>query len=110
MHVYFRVCRCMDININPIFIHSMLAENLNMQPDEAECWIVNLIRNARLDAKIDSKLGHVVMGAQPLSPYQQLVERIDSLAVRSEALSSLVERKHKARNQDVRSSYTLHIF
>lgn len=79
----------------------MLAENLNMQPDEAECWIVNLIRNARLDAKIDSKLGHVVMGAQPLSPYQQLVERIDSLAVRSEALTSLVERKHKARNQDV---------
>lgn len=79
-----------------------------MQPDEAECWIVNLIRNARLDAKIDSKLGHVVMGAQPLSPYQQLVERIDSLAVRSEALTSLVERKHKARNQDV-SSYLVFI-
>ena len=27
-----------------------------MSPDEAERWIVNLIRNARLDAKIDSKL------------------------------------------------------
>ncbi|KOB74015.1 Eukaryotic translation initiation factor 3 subunit E, partial [Operophtera brumata] len=49
---------------------------------------------------IDSKLGHVVMGAQPLSPYQQLVERIDSLAVRSEALSSLVERKQKTRVSD----------
>jgi translation initiation factor 3 subunit E len=48
----------------------MLAEKLNMNPEEAECWIVNLIRNARLDAKIDSKLGHVVMGAQPQSPYQ----------------------------------------
>lgn len=35
---------------------SMLAEKLNMTPDEAERWIVNLIRNARLDAKIDSKL------------------------------------------------------
>ena len=34
----------------------MLAEKLNMSPDEAEKWIVNLIRNARLDAKIDSKL------------------------------------------------------
>ena len=33
----------------------MLAEKLNMTPDEAEKWIVNLIRNARLDAKIDSK-------------------------------------------------------
>ena len=27
-----------------------------MNPEEAEKWIVNLIRNARLDAKIDSKL------------------------------------------------------
>ena len=27
-----------------------------MTPEEAERWIVNLIRNARLDAKIDSKL------------------------------------------------------
>ncbi|KAF9421445.1 hypothetical protein HW555_002660 [Spodoptera exigua] len=88
--------------IHQVISIGMLAENLNMQPDEAECWIVNLIRNARLDAKIDSKLGHVVMGAQPLSPYQQLVERIDSLAVRSEALTSLVERKQKARNQDIR--------
>ena len=38
------------------FIYSMLAEKLNMTPEEAERWIVNLIRNARLDAKIDSKL------------------------------------------------------
>lgn len=83
----------------------MLAEKLNMNPEEAECWIVNLIRNARLDAKIDSKLGHVVMGGQPLSPYQQLIEKIDSLAVRSEALAGLVDRKHKAKNQDVRSIY-----
>lgn len=79
----------------------MLAEKLNMDPEDAERWIVNLIRNARLDAKIDSKLGHVVMGTQPMSPYQQLIEKIDSLSVRSEALTSLVERKHKARNQDV---------
>lgn len=34
----------------------MLADKLNMSPEEAERWIVNLICNARLDAKIDSKL------------------------------------------------------
>jgi translation initiation factor 3 subunit E len=34
----------------------MLAEKLNMSLGEAEKWIVDLIRNARLDAKIDSKL------------------------------------------------------
>lgn len=82
---FCRIHQCITI--------SMLADKLNMEPNEAECWIVNLIRNARLDAKIDSKLGHVVMGTQPLSPYQQLVEKIDSLSVRSETLTSLVERK-----------------
>lgn len=51
----------------------------------------------RLDAKIDSKLGHVVMGAQPLSPYQQLIEKIDSLSVRSETLCGLIDRKLKAK-------------
>jgi translation initiation factor 3 subunit E len=33
----------------------MLAEKLDMTPEDAERWIVNLIRNARLDAKIDSE-------------------------------------------------------
>ena len=86
----------------------MLAEKLNMNPEEAECWIVNLIRDARLDAKIDSKLGHVVMGTQPLSPYQQLIEKIDSLSVRSEALQHLIERKLKARAHEDVSIHELH--
>ena len=43
--------------LSVISVHySMLAEKLNMAPEEAERWIVNLIRNAHLDAKIDSKL------------------------------------------------------
>lgn len=89
---FCRIHQCITIG--------MLADKLNMEPNAAECWIVNLIRNARLDAKIDSKLGHVIMGTQPLSPYQQLIEKIDSLSVRSEALTSLVERKHKAKNTE----------
>ena len=32
----------------------MLAQKLNMDPESAERWIVNLIRNVRLDAKIDA--------------------------------------------------------
>ena len=44
---FCRIHQCISI--------SMLAEKLNMSPEEAERWIVNLIRNARLDAKIDSK-------------------------------------------------------
>lgn len=88
----------------------MLAEKLNMNPEEAECWIVNLIRNARLDAKIDSKLGHVVMGTQPLSPYQQVLEKIDTLSVRSEALQQLIERKVKAKTQEVNKMFLKEFF
>lgn len=57
----------------PVSSLSMLADKLNMTPEEAERWIVNLIRNARLDAKIDSKLVrgcsliHLLSG----SPYTQ---------------------------------------
>ena len=39
-----------------VYFGSMLADKLNMSSDDAEKWIVNLIRNARLDAKIDSQL------------------------------------------------------
>merc|ERR1739838_1292962 len=58
---FCRIHQCISI--------SMLADKLNMTPEEAERWIVNLIRNARLDAKIDSKLSHVVMGNNAVSPY-----------------------------------------
>lgn len=95
---FCRIHQCITI--------SMLADKLNMNPEEAECWIVNLIRNARLNAKIDSKLGHVVMGTQPLSPYQQLVEKIDSLSMRSEHLAGLIERKSKQKgNQESADSW-----
>ena len=50
----------------------MLAQKLNMSEDDAEKWVVNMIRNARLDAKIDSEKGHVVMGTLGTSPYQQV--------------------------------------
>jgi translation initiation factor 3 subunit E len=47
-----------------LLVCRMLSEKLNMNYDDAERWIVNLIRTARLDAKIDTKMGTVVMGTQ----------------------------------------------
>lgn len=44
-----------------LFLGRVLAEKLNLNYDEAERWIVNLIRTSKLDAKIDSKSGTVVM-------------------------------------------------
>jgi len=82
---FCRIHHCISID--------MLAEKLNMQVDEAERWIVNMILNARLDAKIDSKLGHVVMGLQAVSPYQQLMEKTKTLSIRSQALCDEVEKR-----------------
>merc|ERR1719412_1569248 len=87
---FCRIHQCISI--------SMLAEKLNMGTEEAERWIVNLIRNAKLDAKIDSQLGHVVMGTQTTSPYEQLIERTKALSFRSQMLQLNVEKKKKAQD------------
>merc|ERR1719245_309830 len=87
---FCRIHQCISIK--------MLAEKLNMTPEEAERWIVNLIRNAKLDAKIDSKLGHVVMGTQTTSPYQLLIEKTKALSFRSQMLSINLEKKRKAQD------------
>jgi len=90
---FCRIHECISID--------MLAEKLNMTSDDAEKWIVNLIRNARLDAKIDSKLGHVVMGTQAVSPYQQVIEKTKNLSVRSQMLAFNIEKKLGTKqNQD----------
>jgi len=88
---FCRIHQCISI--------SMLAEKLNMKPTDAERWIVNLIRQAKLDAKIDSQQGHVVMGTQTTSPYQQLIEKTKALSFRSQMLQLNVEKKKKAQDQ-----------
>merc|ERR1719411_2223531 len=87
---FCRIHQCISI--------SMLAEKLNMSTEEAERWIVNLIRNAKLDAKIDSKQGTVVMGVETNSPYQQLIEKTKALSFRSQMLSINLEKKRKAQD------------
>ncbi|XP_067928340.1 eukaryotic translation initiation factor 3 subunit E-like isoform X2 [Watersipora subatra] len=89
---FCRIHQCISI--------SMLADKLNMSPEDAEKWIVNLIRNARLDAKIDSQLGHVVMGTQAVSVYQQVIEKTKGLSFRSQMLAINLEKKLAPRERD----------
>lgn len=77
---YCRIHQCIDIG--------MLAEKLNMDKESAEKWIVNLIRNARLDAKIDSKANTVIMGSQAPSIYQKVIEKTKGLSFRSAVLAN----------------------
>ncbi|EDV23058.1 uncharacterized protein TRIADDRAFT_50473 [Trichoplax adhaerens] len=72
---------------------SMLAEKLNMTQDAAERWIVDLIRTALLDAKIDLKEGHVIMGVQMPSVYEQIIEKTKSLTFKTQYLMQNIEKK-----------------
>eukprot|EP01135_Chromosphaera_perkinsii_P006531 Nk52_evm3s539 gene=Nk52_evmTU3s539 len=98
MFIFETYCR-----IHQVISIDMLAEKLNMSPEEAEKWIVNLIRNARFDAKIDSKQGHVIMGTQISSIYQQVIEKTKGLSFRSNVMANNIEKKyqHGGQNQQV---------
>ena len=82
-----------------------LGDKLAMDQDQAERWIVDLIRNADLDAKIDSEEGCVVMGGSPQSIYEQVMDRTRDLNVRSATLSQTLNnvlneaRKEKAKQE-----------
>jgi len=89
---FCRIHNCVSIN--------MLAQKLNMSENEAERWIVNLIRNARLDAKIDSQLGHVVMGFTPSSVHQQIIEKTNSIAYSTQKLVTLFEKRLGLKTSD----------
>jgi translation initiation factor 3 subunit E len=81
----------------------VLGAKLAMDQEAAERWIVDLIRNALLDAKIDSENRCVVMGANSRSVYEQVMEKTKDLNVRSSSLThslkilTIEARKKKAR-------------
>lgn len=60
-----------------------LGEKLAMDQESAERWIVDLIRHALLDAKIDSQHHCVVMGNQDTSMVRQIMDRTKDLQTRS---------------------------
>ena len=63
-----------------------LSTRLGLSQSEGEKWIVNLIRDTRVDAKIDYKEGTVVMNHPPQSVYQQVIERTKGGFFRTQVL------------------------
>ncbi|RCN48870.1 eIF3 subunit 6 protein [Ancylostoma caninum] len=79
--MFCRIHQCISIE--------MLARRLNMSQVEAERWIVDLIRNYRIDgAKIDSKLGQVVMGVKAVSIHEQVIALSLSITFKSNQFSN----------------------
>jgi len=60
-----------------------LGQKLAMDQQHTERWIVDFIRNALLDAKINSKERCVVMGANTAIVYEQVMEKTRDLNIRS---------------------------
>ncbi|KAL0634595.1 eukaryotic translation initiation factor 3 subunit E [Maublancomyces gigas] len=69
-----------------------LAQRLNLSQDEGEKWIVNLIRDTRVDAKIDYKDGTVIMNHPPQSVYQQVIERTKGGFFRTQVITAAVSK------------------
>ncbi|XP_022864113.1 eukaryotic translation initiation factor 3 subunit E-like [Olea europaea var. sylvestris] len=79
----------------------VLAEKLNLNYDEAERWIVDLIRTLKLDAKIDSQTGTIVMEPNHLNVYEQLIDHTKALSGRTHKLvTQLLE--HAQQSQPAR--------
>lgn len=80
---YCRIHQCIDVR--------MLADKLNMEQEDAERWVVNLIRNERLNAKIDASAGTVVMGASAPSVYETILEKTKQLSHRSFQMTAAMQ-------------------
>jgi translation initiation factor 3 subunit E len=72
---------------------AMIATKLNMEPPEAEVWIVKLIQNAKLDARIDSEKSRVIMTKAPPNVYQQVIDKTKDLSFRSTMLLSHLDKR-----------------
>lgn len=69
-----------------------LSKRLGLEMEEGEKWIVNLIRDTRMDGKIDFKEGTVLMNHPPTSIYQQVIERTKGSFFRTSVLSAAVAK------------------
>ncbi|KAF0776038.1 hypothetical protein AaE_000262 [Aphanomyces astaci] len=90
--IYCRIHHTIDI--------SLLADKLAMnEKGDAEKWIVDLIRNARLEAKIDSQKDVIVMDTRYDSVYRQVITKTKDLAARTTTMIAQFDRLGKRQQQ-----------
>ena len=71
----------------------MVAEHLGVSQEEAEVWIVNLIRNANMEAKIDLEKGILVLTSSQPSVY----ERVFTLNFLNENINYILDSNKNKR-------------
>lgn len=83
---------------------AMLSDKLSMTQEDSEKWIVDLIRNAEFDAKIDSKENHVIMSKQFPSIYQEIINKTKDLGAKSHGLATNIDRYRKGESLNARNN------
>jgi len=86
---FFKIHHCIDLG--------PMMEKLNMDRDSSERWIVNFIRNARLDTKIDSKANLIIMGTQYPTVYQKVIEKTWGLASKTYNLANNIAKSETGK-------------
>ncbi|RLM85516.1 hypothetical protein C2845_PM04G07130 [Panicum miliaceum] len=81
---------------------SMLAQKLNMSYDEAELWIMNLVRSSKLDARIDSVSGTLIMTTNHVNVHEQIIESLKGLNMRTYMLAKNIVEPAQAAQQAAR--------
>ena len=98
--MYCRIHKEIDLN--------MLAKRLAMEKQEtAEKWIVDVIREAKLDARIDSQKQIIIMNSSKSTIYQQMVKKTKDLSARTCHLATILDRNSaEGRSNQDKSSAT----
>jgi translation initiation factor 3 subunit E len=82
----------MYCNINKHVDISMLSQKLQLSEEEAEKWMVDIVRVSKsgptYDAKIDSSDKRVTMSTPSKSSYQSVIDKTKEITVRSGILTS----------------------
>jgi len=69
-----------------------VAEYLGVSKEEAEIWIVNLIRNSNVDAKVDPEQGLIYLTSQQQGVYEQVFNKTKDLVPRTNILINTISR------------------
>lgn len=88
LHIFESYCR-----IHERIDLTSLAAKLGMQRLAAEKWIVTMVADAQLNARIDGQSGQVILGVHPPDIYQQVIEKTKGLSFRSYVLAQNLQHK-----------------
>ncbi|KAL6639557.1 hypothetical protein ACP70R_023287 [Stipagrostis hirtigluma subsp. patula] len=91
---YCRIHTCIDI--------SLLAQKLNMSYDEAELWIMNLVRSSKLDARIDLVSRTLIVTTNHVNVHEQVIESLKGLNMPTYMLAKNIVEPAQAALQAAR--------